>query len=460
MSWLPVTISVVASDASAITLLGSPGYAYAYDIKLIFYILGYTVAAWLVIVIFLPFYCRLKLYTAYEYLEQRFDLRVRCIASALFLFICGAHVSIAMYAPALVLTLVSHMPLHASILFMGIVVTLYTTMGGIRAVIWTDVMQFCIVVTGIIFTFFFTISRVNGGLAAISQIGAQYGKWRLWDFSLNPASSTTFWAMFVGGTFLALATTGTDQAVLQRYFTAKSEQECRRSLMAYSIILIPFNCALLFIGVFLFAFYHQHPELIKGLPGADSVLAYFVVHQLPRLLGTLLTASIFAASMGVMSAGINSLSTCSVVDFYRRIWRREASDAEYVRAGRIFTVLWGSTATIGALYAGRLGTLSLAFGKIQGFVGGVMLGIFLLGIFSHRANAVGAVVGSVIGMFCVSYFAFWTDVSFFWYGCISCFVTVVAGYIASSFSGKPMSVPDHLFFDGTRPKEPAASGNT
>ena len=459
MGWLPVAISVVASDTSAITLLGNPGYAFADDIKLILYIFAYTVAAWLVIIIFLPFYCRLKLYTAYEYLEQRFDVRVRCIASALFLLMRSAHVSIAMYAPAIVLTLVSHMPLHTSIVLMGIIATLYTAMGGIRAVIWTDFMQFCIVLMGVIFTFFLTINRVNGGLAAISQIGSQYGKWRLWDFSLDPASSTTFWAMFVGGTVMALATLGTDQAVLQRYFTAKSEQECSRSLKAYSIILIPYNFALVFMGVFLFAFYHQHPELAKGMPSTDSVLAYFAVHQLPRLLATLLTASIFAASMGVMSAGINSLSTCSVVDFYRRMWKKEASDAELVRAGRIFTVLWGAVATVGALYAGRLGKLALAFGKIQGFVSGVMLGIFLLGIFFRRTNAVGTIVGSIAGMASVCYVAFRTDISFFWYGCISCLVTIAVGYTISSIGGKPVGVPDHLFFRGTGPKERAASRN-
>jgi sodium-coupled monocarboxylate transporter 8/12 len=452
MAWLPVAISVIASDTSAITLLGNPGYAYVDDIKLILYILAYTVAAWLVIVIFLPFYCRLNFYTAYEYLEGRFDVRVRCIASGLFLLIRGAHVSIAMYAPAIVLTLVSRMPLPGSILLMGIIATLYTTMGGIRAVIWTDVMQFCIVLAGVVFTFFLTIKRVHGGIPAILQIGSQYGKWQLWDFSLNLTSSTTFWAMFLGGIVLALATVGTDQAVLQRYFTAKSAQECSRSLKAYSIILIPYNLALVLMGVFLFAFYHQHPDLAKGMPSADSVLAYFAVHQLPRLLATLLMASIFAASMGVMSAGINSLSTCSVVDFYRRIWKREASDAEFVRAGRTFTVLWGAFTTVGALYAGRLGRLALAFGKIQGFVGGVMLGIFLLGIFSRRTNALGAIGGSAVGMACVCYLAFGTGISFFWYGSIGCLVTIAAGYAISSIGTKPVGVPDYLFFGGARPK--------
>jgi solute:Na+ symporter, SSS family len=446
MWWLPIAISVIAADTSAVTLLGDPGYAFEHNINIILYEFGYSVAAWLVILIFLPIYSRLSLYTAYEYLERRFDVRIRWIASALFLIIRGAHVSIAMYAPALVLALFAGIPLKTSILLMGIVATVYTTMGGIRAVIWTDVMQFSIVVTAIIAAFCLTINRISGGLARVIQVGSQYGKWHVFDFSFNYTSDTSFWALFVGGIVLALATTGTDQAVLQRYFTAKSERECARSLKAYSIIVIPFNLALVLLGVFLFVFYQQHPTLRNGLPSSDSVLAYFAVHELPHLLATLLTASIFAASMGVMSAGINSMSTCSVMDFYGRIVKKQFTEPELVKAGRFFTFGWGTLTTIGALYAGRLGALALAFAKIQGFVGGVMLGIFLLAFFFRRANAVGAVVGTVAGMAFVFYVAFRTALSFFWYGVISCLVTIVIGYLVSMLTAEPASLPDYLFW--------------
>ena len=444
--WLPIAISVIAADTSAVTLLGNPGYAYDHDISIMLYEFAYSVAAWLVILIFLPVYSRLNLYTAYEYLERRFDVRVRWITSALFLFIRGAHVAIAMYAPALVLALFTGMNLKVGILLMGIVATFYTTLGGIRAVIWTDVMQFSIVVIGIIFAFCLTIKQINGGLATIWQVGSQYGKWHVFDFSLNYKSDTSFWALFVGGTVLALATVGTDQAVLQRYFTAKSEKECARSLKVYSVMLIPFNFALILLGVFFFVFYQQHPALRAGLPSSDSVLAYFEVHQLPHLLATLLTASIFAASMGVMSAGINSLSTCSVMDFYSRIVKKEFSESELVKAGRLFTIGWGLLATVGAMYADRLGALALAFAKIQGFVGGVMLGIFLLAFFFRRAGAMGTIVGSAAGMAFVFYLAFRTDVSFFWYGSISCLVTIVVGYVASIFLGKTPELPDYLYW--------------
>ena len=304
--------------------------------------------------------------------------------------------------------------------------------------------------TGIAFTFFLTITRENGGLAAIWHIGSEYGKWHAFDFSFNLTSSTSFWAMFVGGTVLALAPMGTDQAVLHCYFTAKSESEFSRSLKAYSVILIPYNFALIIMGVFLFAFYINTRRLAKGLTSSDDVLPYFAMHQLPHLLAALLTASIFAASMGVVSAGMNSLSTCSVVDFYRRIWNKEASEPEFVRAGRIFAVGWGVLTTIGAPYAGRLGELALAFARIQGFVGGVMLGIFLLAIFSRRTSAIGANIGSMVEMAVISYIAFRTESSFFWHGIIGCVVSMVVGYTISTFGPKPVGIPENLFWGRPR----------
>jgi SSS family transporter len=332
---------------------------------------------------------------------------------------------------------------------MGVATTMYTTLGGIRAVIWNDVIQFTIVMSGIFTTCILTINTVDGGLPAVMRIGNEFNKWRLFDFSFDITSDHTFWAMFVGGVIMAVATMGTDQAVLQRYFTAKSEQECSRSVKVFSFLLIPYNAILLLIGVFLFAFYHQNPELAKNLPQSDAVLGHFAVNHLPRFVGTLLIGAVFAASMGVMSAGINSLSTCTVVDFYQRLWKGNESDEHYVRAGRYCTVLWGVLTTFGALYADRLGQLALAFGKIQGFVGGVMLGVFLLGIFFRRANASGALIGSAIAMAIVTYVAFWTNVSFFWYGAIGSSLTLVVGYLGSLLGSQP-SVPENLFFQRTR----------
>jgi len=445
-SWLPVAISVIASDTSAITLLGNPGYAYEKDMRLLLYVFGYCVAAWLVIYVFLPFYCRLEMFTAYEYLEKRFDLRVRTVASALFLFIRGSHVAIAMYAPALILTVVTGIPLVWCVVLMGFVTTIYTTLGGIRAVIWTDVVQFGVIMAAIGGTFYLSIGHVTGGLHEVWRLGTEAGKWHLFDFSLDPASSVSFWAMFVGGTTLAVATMGTDQAVLQRFFAARSERECARSLRAYSVMILPFQIALLLIGVCLFAYYSQHPAAKPANVSSDAILGFFAVQQLPRFITVLLIGAVLAASMGVMSAGINSMSTCSIVDFYKRIWRPGRPDISYVRAGRSSTVVWGLLTTIGALYASKLGLLGLAFAKVQGFVGGVMLGIFLLGIFFRRANGIGALWGSLAGMLVVSLVAFFTPLSFFWYGLVGGGVTIAVGCVVSALFKRQEAVPEFLLF--------------
>jgi solute:Na+ symporter, SSS family len=435
MSWLPVAISIIASDTSAVTILGNPGYSYAHDLTIGFYVISYSVAAWIVLVVFLPFYCRLNLYTAYEYLERRFDVRVRCFASALFLFIRGAHVSIAIYAASILLGSVTGLSFVQSILLMGCVTVLYTTLGGIRAVIWTDVLQFSIVVLGITCMFVVAVSHISGGFHAVWHLGMEYRKWRIFDWSLDATSDTTIWATLIGGTVLAVATLGTDQAVLQRYFTAKSEQECKFSLKAYSVVILPFNFALLVLGTVLFAFYRQNPKLAAKLPNSDAVLAYFATHEMAHVIAMLLVGCVFAASMGVMSAGINSLSTCTIIDFYKLLLCRNASERHYVLAGRFATFGWGALATAGAVYARNLGALALAFAKIQGYVGGVMLGVFLLAIFSRRVGATDAIFGSIFGLTAVTLVAFGTPLSLFWYGLVGCTTTSVFAWFTSILRG-------------------------
>ena len=438
MSWLPVSISILASDTSAITILGNPGYAFARDLSIFWYAASYSVAAWLIIAIFLPFYCRLRLYSAYEYLERRFDVRVRTLTSFLFLFVRGAHVAIAIYAPATLLSQITGLSKPGAILLMGCITVAYTTLGGIRAVIWTDVLQFSIVFGGIAVVFFETTARVQGGLAAVWQIGAEAGKWRIVDLSPGLNVETALWPTLLGGTVMALATLGTDQAVLQRYFTAKAESECARSLRAVSVLVLPTNLVLLALGVFLFAFYQQNPALRAALPGPDDVLGHFTRLELPRSVAALLVGGVFAASMGVMSAGINSLATCTVVDFHQRLFRPGASDRECVVAARVATIAWGAVTTVGALYAGKLGTLATAFAKIQGYVGGVMLGLFLLAIFSRRASGAGALAGAAAGMALVTWVAFGTNVGLFWYGTVGAGATIAVGEAVSRFLGAPL----------------------
>ncbi|MBS1850529.1 MAG: sodium/solute symporter [Acidobacteria bacterium] len=429
MKAIPVAISLVAADMSAISYMGAPAWTYQHNLELVWSSWTYLFVAPVVMFIFMPFYARFKFYTAYEYLEKRFDLKTRLLGSAIFLLMRGSHVAIVIYAPSLVLSLITGMPLAACVLIMGVCTTLYTTLGGMKAVIWTDVMQFSILITGLIAVVWFSIARVPGGLPVVWQVVNEAGKLRLFNFSTDPTQLTTFWAAAIGGGFMALSTLGTDQAYLQRYFTTSSLQEGQRSILLDAIIIVPVSLLLYLVGPVLYTFYHFNPQQLQGMPSMDAILPFFVMTQLGGWLAGLVIASIFAASMAVMSAGINALTTATTVDFYQRLWRPNSSDEEVVRAGRMGTILWGAAATGAALFAGRLGPIINAFNLINSFLGGPILGIFLLGMLTKRPRGNAAISGAALGIAVVSLLAWKTQISFFYYAIVGTGVTFLAGWI-------------------------------
>ena len=377
MGFLPVAISLVAADLSAISYMGIPAWGYGHNLELFLQTVVFLMVVPIVMYLFLPFYSRFQFYTGYEYLERRFDLKTRLLGSALFLLTRGGHVAIVIYAPSMVLSLLTGVSLWACILVMGTFTTLYTTLGGMKAVIWTDVMQFTILVTGIITVFWLSISHIPGHLSGFFQVGQQFGRFHMFNFSLNPNEFTAVWPMILGGGTLILSTMGTDQAYLQRYFATKSLKDGRKSVLIDGLIVVPVGLMLFLLGTAIFVFYHYHPDHLKGLPNVDVILPFFVVHELPGVLSGFVIASIFAASMAVMSAGINSLTTVTAVDFYQRVLHKGKAGPHMVLVGRLGTVGWGAAATIGALFADRLGPLTNAFNKINSYLGGPIFGDFL-----------------------------------------------------------------------------------
>src|SRR5689334_6720936 len=337
--------------------------------------------------------------------ELRFDLKTRLVGSVIFLLMRSSHVAIVIYAPSLILSLITGLPLMGCVLIMGICTTAYTTMGGMKAVIWTDVMQFSILVTGLIAVIFLSISHVPGGVSTIWHVAQEAGRFHLFNFSTDLRQTTTFWATVIGGGFMALSTLGTDQAYLQRYFTTSSLKEGQRSILLDAIIAAPVSLLLYSVGPVLYTFYRFNPGHLDGLPALDALLPFFVVRELGGLLSGLVIASIFAASMAVMSAGINALTTATTVDFYKRLARPNCSDNEAVIAGRVGTVLWGGAATLAALFADRLGPIINAFNMINSFLGGPILGIFLLGMLTRRTRGTHALLGGIAGLCAVSLLA-------------------------------------------------------
>lgn len=436
MPWLAAGISIIAADLSAITVMGTPAWAYKHNLEL-FWATTYPFVAPIVLLVFVPFYASLNLYTAYEYLERRFNLTVRVLASALFHVLRAMHVSIALYAPSLVISLVTGLPVWQCILLMGAITTFYTTLGGIRAVIWTDVIQFTTVMAGLVAILWTSLGRLDVSLQAAYRTASEAGRLKLLNFSTDPSELTSLWACLIGGAVLCLSPLTTDQAVLQRLFTTRSVRDCRQSVILQSIVVIPVTMLLFVVGTSLFVFYQYNPSHLSGLNSEDAILPFFAVHELPSGASGLIIASIFAASMAVMSAGINALTTATTVDFYQRLFRPHETGEHYARVGRAGTVMWGTLVTGLALFADRLGELALAYNRVSSFISGPLLGVFMLAALTMRTTAAGAIAGAAAGMVAVSLVMFNTTWSFFYTAPIGLAVTMAVGYTVSLTGTRP-----------------------
>ena len=457
MNWFVVGISVIAALFSGISYLGAPTEVYKHDMTYPLVLVSFFVATPVTTVIFLPFFYRLKLYSAYEYFEKRFDLQVRSWASAMFIIRVIFYLALAIYAPALALAEVTRMPLWFSILLTGLLTTIYTTLGGMKAVIWTDVMQFFVLLGGQLLVAWIAISRVPGGWNETIRLADEGGKFAWANFDWSLTARVTVWGAVIGGIFTNLVQLGTDQISVQRYLTAKSLKEAQKSLWFKLIVTIPIVMVFYFMGAILFSFYATHPaslpeELLKK---PDRILPFFVINELPRGLPGVLIAAIFAATMSTVSAGINALSTASIMDFYKRNLQAEPEPERLLRLAKWLTLAYGLLATGAAFLMPLMGTLIEATNKIMGMLGGPLLGVFLLGMLTKRANSIGTLLGAFLGSLILAYIIFQTKVSFMWYACFGCVITFVLGYLFSLATGrpKPEQVAGLVWQPGSRGEE-------
>jgi SSS family transporter len=437
MNWFVVSVSVIAALFSGISYLGAPTEVYNNDLTYAVTLLSFFVVTPIVIFVFLPFFYRLNLYSAYEYLEKRFDLQVRTWSAAMFILRVIFYLALAIYAPALALASVTNLPLWFSILVVGVLTTLYTTLGGMKAVIWTDVMQFFVLFGGQIAIACVAISRIPGGLAGTYSVAAAAGKLHFTNFDWDLTVRVTFWGALLGGMFNNLVQMGTDQISVQRYLTAKSLREASRSLWFKLFATLPLVIVFYLMGAVLYAFYETHADLKPALDQKDRILPYFVVTQLPRGIPGMLIAAIFAATMSTVSAGINALSTASIVDFYQRFRNATPEPERLLCLSKCLTGFYGLLATVAAFLMPLLGTLVEATNKIMGMLGGPLLGVFLLGMLTRRATSEGTLLGAFCGSLLLAYVAFQTKVSFLWYALIGCLATMILGYLFSLATGKP-----------------------
>ncbi len=436
--WWAVGISIAASDLSAISYMGAPAWVFEKDLRYAMGIFLFPFMMILVVYIFVPFLARLRLYTIYEYLERRFHPSVRTVGSALFLLLRGGWMSTAIYALSLVISQLIHLPVWECVIVVGGLTTAYTVLGGMQAVLWTDVMQFCVMVTGIFVMIGTILVAFHGDIRTIWRLAADSGHTRMFSFQLDPNAEVTVWALFAGTVVVTLISYGSDQVIVQRYLTTSSQRNMALAVLFNGVIALPVMLLLYLLGIGFVAFYAVHHNLRVSLGNAQQVLPHFVIHVLPPGLSGLVIAALCAATMSALSAGLNSFSTVTVVDFYGRYYKKlSSSNGIAVSVARWSTLAWGVMASSGALFVGRLGGIIEIVGKMSSFFGGPLLGMFLLGILTRRANSLGALLGCTCGV-TATWLVSSSHVSWLWYGPIGCLSTLVAGY-ATSYLGPAIS---------------------
>jgi SSS family transporter len=512
LPWWAVGLSVMATQLSAVTMIGTTGQGATDGMRFVQFYFGLPIAMVILGVTLVPFLHGAKVFTAYEYLERRFDAKTRSLTAFLFLLSRGMSCGTIIAAPAVVFSAVFGWSLPLSVAIIGIPTVIYTMIGGVQAVTWADVKQMVLIVAALVGIVVVLFVKMPVSPDDALRIAGSTGRLRVFDFSFTLKETYTFWSGILGGTFLMLSYFGTDQSQVQRYLTAKSVPEARSSLLMSAYWKIPLQALVLLVGVLVFVYYQfvtppllynpaqeaaveavrpteyailddqyrfyyrqreqaarrvadsEGPaaraamsefrarnvdvegvrrdalamaEQVTGQPSRDVnyIIPRFVLSELPIGLSGLFIAGVLAAAMSSIAAELNSLSTASVIDFYRRWVKPEASERHFLTVSKIATGFWGLFACFVATYAATLGSLIEVVNRFGSFFYGSILGVFMLAMIG-RARPMGAFVGLIAGMTAVAAVSFGApEISFLWHNVIGA-VTVVAVGMALSF-GSP-----------------------
>ncbi len=520
LPWWAVGLSVMATQLSAITMIGTTGQGYAEGMKFLQFYFALPIAMIVLSVTLVPFFHNARVYTAYEYLERRFDAKTRTLTSALFLVSRAMATGVVISAPAVVLSVVLGLSVTSTCLLLALPTALYTMFGGVQAVAWTDVKQMVLIVGGLLAAVVMLVMGLPDGvgLGDALQLAGTTGRMQTFDFRFDLSERFTFWSGTIAAFFLFLSYFGTDQSQVQRYLTAKSVDEARTSLLMSAYWKIPLQALVLLVGVLMFVFYVFTPPpmlfnaayeprvrasaqagdyaavegrftqafaaqreaaaafarenhagndaaaataaaafntatgdmkaargaavaIVKDVSGdkeyndVNYVFPTFVLTHLPAGLVGLLIAAILAAAMSTISAELASLSTATVIDFYRRWWAADASDTQLLWVSRAAVGFWGLFASVVAIYASDLGSLIEVVNRFGSYFYGSILGVFMLALGFPRANGHGAFVGLFGGMAAVAWVATQTKVEFLWLNIVGAVAVCVVGVVVSALTG-------------------------
>ena len=434
--WWAAGISIYATMLSAITYMAYPAKAYATDWTYYPMLVTILIVSFPVIRYYLPFFRRLNVTTAYEYLEQRFNAATRLMASALFIIFMVARMALVLYLPSLALTAVTGIDIYICIVLMAAITIVYCTMGGVEAVVWGDVIQGFILVGGALFAVVWLAAGTEGGIGGCLDMALSDGKMRLFDWSLS-YKSATFWVIIIGGMANNLISYTSDQTVIQRYLTTRDEGEARRSIMLNGVMSVVVSIAFFAIGAGLYTFFKTHPAAMDiTMAKNDIIFPFFMMSQLPQGLAGLLIAAIFAATMSTISSNINSVATAFSVDFYQR-FRPGASPQSVLRCARTACVVSGIIGMGIALLMATWNILSLLdfFQEILGLLSSGLGGLFLMGIFFPRIGGKAAMAGFLCGVASVFAVKYYTPASFLLYGAIGMATSTLTAYLLSFVFG-------------------------
>lgn len=509
LPWYSVCLSVMATQASAITFLSAPGLAYSSGMSFVQFYFGLPLAMIVLCITFVPIFHRLKVYTAYEYLEQRFDLNTRALTAFLFLIQRGLSTGITIYAPSIILSTILNINTTYTTLCIGSIVVAYTVYGGTKAVSYTQMLQMSIIFCGLFAAGIMVVHLLPGnvGFGKAISIAGKMGRTNAIDFKFDWNNPYTVWSGLIGGFFLQLSYFGTDQSQVGRYLTGSSVSESRLGLLMNGLVKIPMQFLILLIGVLVFTFYqynrppvffnsyelnklekssynpqlnvlknnyaqafkHKQAEvdklnlaldrkdqasidrqrivlkaadeegkdirkqvtdlMLKNDKGADIndnnyVFLSFVTRYLPKGLIGLLIAIIFLASMGSTASALNSLASTSVIDIYKRLINKDASDEKYLKASRWSTIIWGLICIGMALYASKIGNLIEAVNILGSYIYGTILGVFLVAFYIKRVNGRSVFYAAILTEIVVCICGYNKVVAYLWLNVIGCLLVV------------------------------------
>ena len=374
-----VMISIVATETSTVTVLSVPGVAYNDDFTFLQLAFGYILGRVVVASVLLPAYFRGKILTAYQLLQDRFGGPTRTTASVLFLLARSLGDGLRLFLAATVVQHLTRWSTEEAIVAVAAITVVYTFVGGMKAVIWTDVIQFSVYIIGSVVALAILVGHLPGGWTELFQTAHEGNKFRLFDFSLDLTRKFTIWSGLIGGMVLNTATHGADQMMVRRYLSARSQRQAAMALVASGFVILAQFALFLFIGTSLWAFYGVFPPP-GGIVRSDEAFTYFIIHYLPTGVLGLVIAAIFSAAMGTLAGSLNSSASTIVNDLYRP-FTGQSDDRHLLRVGRVMTVVWGVVLSAVAFGAQHLkeNVVNNAL-AIASFVSGILLGLFLLGI--------------------------------------------------------------------------------